>query len=254
MPYRFATENQDYSDYASGRFFYAAPGHPALPVRLVSEIFQRCLAHLRQNGRTTPLTLYDPTCGSAYHLSTLAYLHWQEISAIIASDIDPDILSVAERNLSLLTEAGVRHRTDEIASMIDRFGKASHTAALASARYFNEQLIDYTQSHQIKTRLFTANATNPQELSHHLQNQPPDLVIADVPYGQRANWQQNEAAASAKPLSQMLKSLLPFLSAESIFAIIHNKAQTFSSASYQQIEKFQIGKRRIILLKKTASE
>jgi len=36
MPYRFATERRDYSDYSSGRVFYGAPGYPAFPVRLVS--------------------------------------------------------------------------------------------------------------------------------------------------------------------------------------------------------------------------
>ncbi|MFK7803274.1 MAG: hypothetical protein AB8G95_16690, partial [Anaerolineae bacterium] len=39
MPYRFATENKDYSDFASGRVFYGAPGHPVFPVRLISEVF-----------------------------------------------------------------------------------------------------------------------------------------------------------------------------------------------------------------------
>jgi hypothetical protein len=246
MPYRFAVENQDYSDYASGRFFYAAPGHPALPVRLASEIFQRSLAHLRQNGRTAPLTLYDPTCGGAYHLAALAYLHWPSIAALIASDIDPDILSVAERNLSLLTQSGVQRRIEEITAMINKFGKASHTAALQSAGHFSKQLNGYTQYHQIKSRLFTADATSAGSLAPHLQNQPVDLVFADVPYGRRSNWHQPDH--SADPLTQMLNALRPFLSAGSIVAIVLNKAQKFSHEHYRQVEKFQIGKRRIALL------
>lgn len=248
MPYRFALENQDYSHYASGRFFYAAPGHPALPVRLGSEIFQRCLAHLRADGRTTPLTLYDPTCGSAYHLCTLAYLHWAAIDTIIASDINPDILAIARRNLNLLTEPGVQHRTDEIATMITRFGKASHTAALESARYFSSHLVDYTKLHPLKSRLFAADATNPQELANHLANQHIDLVISDVPYGRHSTWQQH-GDTSSNPLTQMLAALRPLLPANSLAAIILNKGQSFSQEHYRQIEKFQIGKRRVILLK-----
>jgi hypothetical protein len=246
MPYRFALENRDYSDFSSGRFFYAAPGHPALPVRLTSEIFQRCLAHLRENGRTTPITLYDPTCGSAYHLSTLAYLHWKTIDTIIASDIDPDILAVAERNLGLLTEAGVQRRMDEIATMIERFGKASHTAALESAQYFKQLLNDYTQSRQIKTRLFTADATNPQELAGHLADQRIDVVICDVPYGRHSTWQQRRDVPG-NPLTQMLGALRPLLTADSVVAVVLNKGQHFSQEHYRQVEKFQIGKRRVAI-------
>lgn len=91
MPYRFATAASDYSDYAGGRVFYGAPGYPALPVRLASEVLQRCLAI---RGATSPAVLYDPCCGGAYHLGTLAYLHWQRIGAIAGSDVDAEALAL----------------------------------------------------------------------------------------------------------------------------------------------------------------
>ena len=50
MQYLYATERPDYSDLASGRVFYSLPGHPAFPIRLASEIFQRCLAFRRAAG------------------------------------------------------------------------------------------------------------------------------------------------------------------------------------------------------------
>ena len=50
MQYKFAKEQPDYSDLASGRVFYSLPGHPAFPVRLASEVFQRCLAHREDAG------------------------------------------------------------------------------------------------------------------------------------------------------------------------------------------------------------
>ena len=46
MPYLFATQDQDYADFASGRVIYNAPGMPAFPVRLASEMFQRARALL----------------------------------------------------------------------------------------------------------------------------------------------------------------------------------------------------------------
>src|SRR5512147_836937 len=103
MQYKYETENQDYSDFASGRVFYSIPGHPAFPVRLASEIFQRCLAHretIYQNS--TPCTLYDPCCGTAYHLSVLGVLHGKHIHQIVGSDIDDKAIALARRNLGLL--------------------------------------------------------------------------------------------------------------------------------------------------------
>lgn len=76
MPYQYATQKEDYSRYASGQVFYGTPHQPVLPVRLSSETFQRCAAVLHEESRLPPYTIYDPCVGSAYHLTTLAFLHW----------------------------------------------------------------------------------------------------------------------------------------------------------------------------------
>src|SRR5678816_1175376 len=107
MQYQYAKERVDYSDLTSGRVFYSLPGHPAFPVRLASEIFQRCMAYRAAiydaAGRCT---LYDPCCGAAYHLSVLGFLHGEQIGEIIASDIDETALAAARRNLGLLHRDG----------------------------------------------------------------------------------------------------------------------------------------------------
>src|SRR5512146_2476527 len=103
MQYKYAKEQQDYSDFSSGRVFYSLPGHPAFPVRLGSEIFQRCIAYRKAiHGNSAPCTLYDPCCGAAYHLSVLAYLHGESIREVIVSDIDKKAVELARRNLRLL--------------------------------------------------------------------------------------------------------------------------------------------------------
>src|SRR5215210_5047561 len=103
MPYRFARERVDYSDFASGRVLYSLPGRTAFPVRLADEIFQRCLALRPPEARDGPLTLYDPCCGGATLLTTLGFLHGPKLAALIGSDADPDAVALAERNLALLT-------------------------------------------------------------------------------------------------------------------------------------------------------
>lgn len=103
MQYKYEKEQLDYSDLASGRVFYSIPGHPAFPVRLASEIFQRCMASREEiYGDSSPCILYDPFCGAAYHLSVLAYLHGERIRQIVASDIDEKAVALAKRNLGLL--------------------------------------------------------------------------------------------------------------------------------------------------------
>lgn len=252
MPYKFATENEDYTDYASGRVFYNVPRHPALPVRLVSETWQRCLAIRQQNGLTEPVTIYDPCCGSAYHLSVLAYLHWPQIERIVASDIDKDILYTAVRNLSLLSKTGLQNRAVEIADMQQKFGKTSHDEAAASAQRFANRLEGNLREHVIETAVFAADATDSVAIKQGLAGQKIDIVIADVPYGQRSSWQSSDESLAGEDslVEPMLAALLPVVSHETVVAIIANKAQKFTHENYRRVERFQIGKRRVTLLQK----
>ena len=59
MKYRFAVEKEDYTDFASGRVLYSAPGTTGFPVRLASEIIQRAFAILSEQGQRGPYTIYD---------------------------------------------------------------------------------------------------------------------------------------------------------------------------------------------------
>jgi 23S rRNA G2445 N2-methylase RlmL len=251
MPYQFAQENQDYSQYASGHVFYSAPGHPAFPVRLVSEVFQRCQALRHRAGLTHPAVLYDPCCGSAYHLSTLAYLHWTDMDTIIASDIDPGILSVAARNLSLLTPEGLEKRSQEIAGLLDRYGKSSHAAAFQSVQRFKQQLSEAAQTHQLNTQFFLADATSSQQMINGLNGRSIDILLADVPYGNRSKWQSStfeSLPSDASLLGPMLDALISILSSHTILAIVSDKAQKIIHPQYRRVGRFQVGKRLISLL------
>ncbi|MBX2998877.1 MAG: hypothetical protein KF893_10235 [Caldilineaceae bacterium] len=246
-PYQFATERQDYSDYASGRVIYNAPGQPVFPVRLVSEIFQRSLAIRHKAGMTGPVRIYDPCCGSAYHLTALAYLHWHDIEAILASDIDADILSVAQRNLNLLTVPGLQKRQEEIAEMLAQYGKPSHAEALESAKRLLAQVAQWTKEQSVRIGVFVADATDSAAIAHHLRRGEVDLVLSDVPYGQHSAWR---ASGEHDPLWQMLEALRPILAPTSVVAIAANKGQQISHDHYKRMERFQVGKRQIMLLQR----
>jgi hypothetical protein len=249
MPYRFVTKREDYSDFASGRVFYNAPGAPVFPVRLASEIFQRGMAVRRELGLTGRVVLYDPCCGSAYHLTALAHLHWREIAGVVAADIDAHIVTVATRNLRLLTVAGLEQRHAEIAELLARYGKASHADALQSTQRFLDQVRVHVASHAITTHSFCADATDIQSLHPHLAGWAPDFVLADVPYGQHTAWQGAHTTDDAHtPLWWLLDALRPSLHATTVVAIAADKRQRVAHAHYARVEHFQLGKRQVVLL------
>lgn len=249
MEYRFAAE-QDYSDFSSGRVFYSLPGHPAFPVRLASEIFQRCLAHREKiYGMSTPCTLYDPCCGAAYHLSVLGYLHGENIGKIIGSDIDQKAVALAERNLALLSMEGLERRIHELSEMLERYEKESHQDALRSASVLKGKLAVLRETFPLETRVFEANATDRKEITRHILSNSVDIVFTDVPYGQHSYWNDSLFTEGSNPLTSMLDALFGVLSPTSIVAVASDKGQKAAHERFQRIEHFQVGKRRVVFLK-----
>ena len=248
MAYRFATESRNYTYLAAGHVLQNFAGHPAFPIRLASEIFQRCLAHLAENHIASPITLYDPCCGGAYLLTTLAYEHWQEINTIVGSDIDPDALKLAKLNLSLLTLDGLEQRIATIQALFDKFGKDSHAEAIKSGSHLKQRLIHLMNIHPLQTTFFHADATSSSELQSHLADTPIDLVITDIPYGSKASW-QGDFDESHSPIWYLLDSLQTILTNHSVVAIVTDKKQKVAHETYTRLDRFQIGKRRIFILK-----
>lgn len=254
MPYRFATENSDNSDFAAGRVFYSLPGQPALPIRLASEIWQRCWAVRQAQGHTEPASLYDPCCGSGYHLAALAFLHRPHLREIVASDVDGDALRLAMRNLALVNPAGLEARAEELAARHAQFGKDSHADALASARRLRARLPACAPP--LETATFPADATRPRQVAAGLSGRPVDIVLADVPYGGLSAWQMTtrqmaqESADPPPPLWQMLDALAQVLAPSAVVAITADKSQNPAHPAFRRVERFQIGKRRVTILQK----
>jgi 16S rRNA G966 N2-methylase RsmD len=243
MQYKFADERSNYTDLASGHVFYSLPGHPAFPIRLASEIFQRCLAF--RGKKYSPCVIYDPCCGAAYHISVIAYLHWNSIHQLICSDIDEKAVQLAERNLGMLTPDGMERRSREISTMIHLYGKKSHKDAQESLQRLQEQVACLTAVRPMQAKVFRANATNAASLREGLQNITIDIVFTDIPYDQPSQW---EGTKKPDPAGAMLNALLEFLSPESIVAVASDKAQKISHDGYQRLEDFQVGKRQVVIL------
>jgi hypothetical protein len=263
MPYKFALHPSDYSDLSAGRVLYSQPGQTAFPVRLASETFQRCQAVRARMGYSGRVSIYDPCCGGAYLLTILGFLHGSEISAVSASDISPEALDLAARNLSLLSLVGVDRRMDEINHYIQSYGKASHQAALDSAVKLRSGLSLALGDRRIPTRLFQADATNPQAMRQGLAGQPMDLVITDIPYGWKSAWSFDEkpgesavpspgsgvnAAQEITHVARLLEALHTLLPARCLLAIASDKQQKVAHSDYRRLDKFQVGKRQVTIL------
>ena len=246
MAFKFATEDRDYSDLSSGRVLYNLPGHPALPIRLASEVFQRCMA--RTSGKDRPKVIYDPCCGAAYHLAALGLLHGPYIQELIGSDVDENVVAVAKRNLGLVSVKGLQTRKHELTDLYRKFGKDSHRAALESAERIYEQVIGNSQIGSIRCRAFQASVFDTQELVSRVNGARLDIVMADVPYGQRSKWQGTRDSSSENAVEEMLASIQNVLDSETIVAVVSNKQQRFAHPGYRRVERFQVGKRKVSLL------
>lgn len=243
MPYQFATERPDYSDLASGRVFYSFAGHPAFPVRLASEILQRCLAWRKRAGLNAPVVLYDPCCGTGYLLAVLAYLHPEHLCKVIASDFDGQAVDLTRRNLELLTPPGMARRLSEIQEMIQLYGKASHQEALHSAQVLQARV---TTLPVFMRQTFQANALDGAVITQNLAGQSVDVVVTDIPYGLHSQWQGQ--ALDDNPLQLLLSTLRGVLAPGGVVAIASDKQQKIPRDGYRRVDHFQVGKRKIEIL------
>lgn len=225
MNYKYAV-NQNYEDFASGRVFYNAKNVPNYPVRLINEIYGRCLSY---SEKKEDLCLYDCCCGGGYSLTVLGFLNQQSISSIVGSDIDENMLTTAEKNLSLLTKEGLARRKHELQELYLKYSKSSHMDAQISADRLGLFL-----KKDISIKIFQADALNltPQIFS-------PDIIITDIPYGNLVEWHGNDNC-----LDKLINSLRNLASNNTILAVSMDKGQKLSQTGIKRLEHQVIGKRK----------
>ena len=229
MEYRYGPAG-NLEDYASGRVLYGGRGVPNFPVRLIVEIFGRARELLKGKER---LRVYDPCCGGAYALTVLGFFCGPCIEKIYASDISPDMLGIAEKNLGLLTRAGLDRRRAELERFLADTGKPSYADALRSLERLRGVLM-----RDIGTEVFAADCTGP------LPQLRPDVILTDVPYGHLAQWQGEDA------LGAMLGQLWKISSEGTVLAVCADKGQKIRSDQWIRVEKQNVGKRRFEIFRR----
>ncbi|MDF2803368.1 MAG: hypothetical protein K0S61_3271 [Anaerocolumna sp.] len=217
--------NLNYEDYASGRVLYHGSGVPNFPVRLINEIYGRCVAYL---GKEEDISVYDCCLGGGYSLTVLGFLNQGTISKIYGSDIDESMLAIARRNLSLLSCNGIEERIGELEGLYELHGKESHNLAIESAKRLKKEL-----NGNIEINVFQGDVFKPIDI-----DTIPDIIITDVPYGGLVDWQGGDN------VGKMIESLCNISDGHTIIAVIMDKKQKFSNDRLIRLEKNIVGKRK----------
>lgn len=236
MEYIFTKTRMNYEDFASGKVLYNAHGTTSFPVRLASELVQRSFQILKNKGITEPYTLYDPCCGGGYLLTVIGLLHGSYIKRIVASDIDENVLVIAEKNLSLLFSEGIIKRKNQLEELIELYKKDSHIEALQSAINL-EQLL--TGSSVKDIACFQADIT---EFSNYTEKcSDINIIFADLPYGEIVSWK----GKSADPANDFFETVYTITTdpGSYIVVVVADKSQKLSHSKFRRLQYGKIGKR-----------
>lgn len=182
MQYHYTTKNRDWSALASGQVLYSRPGLVGFPIRLASELFQRCSESVESRGGSHRHTIYDPCCGAGNLLTSIGVLHRDVVQAVVGSDIDANVLEVCAKNLKLLSKAGLHERIDELRQLHQTFGKPQHQSAALAAEKMYQQDLPRTENSIVFSQ-FRADATDLVSVKEGLRSLSPDIIITDLPYG-----------------------------------------------------------------------
>jgi tRNA G10 N-methylase Trm11 len=112
-----------------------------------------------------------------------------------------------------------------------------------------DRISAFDQEHPVITKAFQANATDSKTIIKHVKAKSVDIVFTDIPYGQHSHWHGLNSSELLDPPWLMLNALIDILSTSSIVAIVSDKQQKVAHKGFQRIEQFQIGKRRVVILK-----
>jgi SAM-dependent methyltransferase len=254
VKYRFESSPTDYSDLASGSVLRSAPGRPAFPVRLASELFQRAFDFwASEHDFKRPCTLYDPCCGAAYGLTTLKLLHWELIRHVIGSDIDQTALDLAKLNLGLLEPEGLRARTREISALVQQYGKASHIAALDSAERLLSLIENRSAKNPAQVSLFRADALRAADVVAGLGGTSADLVFVDLPYGKRTHWVSEDEPTQGDTIGRLLDSIRSVTAPGAVIVIVtHRSDDRAMAVGFKSLKQLKTkGHRHASILRRT---
>lgn len=239
VTYRYAARENN-EDLSPGGALFSAPGFPAFPVRLATEMFQRAVIAVGGG----PVVVWDPCCGSGYLLTAVSLTHREAITAVVASDIDAAALALARRNLDLLSEGGLAARSAELLDRARRYGKPSYVRAADAAGRLHERLA--AGGGPLPFSVARADVFDSEQLRRVPVGGGQLIVMTDVPYGDQTQWHGANATAG---MSGMLDALAGVLDDEAVIVVAGRGRRLPAPESVTRLQSFSVGRRAIALFR-----
>jgi hypothetical protein len=165
----------DHQRFAHGRLFYRFHGSEAC--RFSPQAAYRLLASLARDA-DGPATLWDPFCGTGFILAVAAYFFPDGFPTIVASDINPEAVGCAARNLALFADPAAFARRAEEMRKLRRINPA-HDARWADIGAYFARLgaaLDFARP-GFAYQAMVADAALAR------RDDPRLTILGDLPYG-----------------------------------------------------------------------
>ena len=240
MAYRFAVTRENHAELAPGAVLHSAPGFPAFPVRLASEMFRRAAAA----RSSSPLTVWDPCCGSGYLLTVVALRHRRDVARVIGTDIDPAALDLARRNLALLSRQGLTARSSTLRERGDLFDKPAYSVAAVAALQLARALA--ARGGDVPHAAAQADVFDPAQLRRALDGERPGLVLTDVPYGEQTVW---GGAHAGTGVAGMLRAVSAVLDDDAVLAVATRGRSVVGRGEVRPLDALRVGTRAVALFR-----
>jgi len=151
----------------------------------------------------------------------------------------------------LLSVEGLEARREELARLAAETGRPSHLAAAESAA----RLLARRRGERValgRIDVFVADVMDPGAISAGLPaGEPVDVVLADVPYGEKVRWQAADEAPGGAELRAL--STLAQLGASTV-ALATQKGLKLSHPAFERRAKLSCGHRGLWLFERVAEE
>jgi hypothetical protein len=92
---------------------------------------------------------------------------------------------------------------------------------------------------------WVADATDPEQMRVGLEGRNPDIVIADVPYGELTRWSSNEGSTT-----RLLNAVADVAQTGAIVALSAAKADDLRHPAFKRIEHWRLGKRQLSIMRR----
>ncbi len=182
--------------------------------------------------------LWDPCCGSGYLVTVLGLLHRDLLVHVRASDVDPDAVAIAARNLELLTAEGLAERERELRRSALDFGRVAYVERAEAARDLAAGLAvtggDLPHESAVADVFALAEPVD------------ADLVVTDVPYGEMTRW---EGDIPQDPVHGLLSSMGRVLPERSVVVLTARTRRVQLPEGVRALERVKVGNRSAVLVR-----